>query len=347
MYLLVFFDNIVKIYKIVTFWVKMKNFKGLSLKERKILKELDINARQSSSAIGNKLGMSKQVVNYNTENMVKKGFIKEFVTYIDTQKLGYTFYNILIKLKYTTKEDRLEIVDKLETISNVVWISSFRGEWHMIVSILAKNAGEFSMFLEQVLSSLKGKLLDYNFFIVISASQLGYKSIHGEEGNCHAKVGHKDLANISRNDLKVLKVLANNAKMSTVGIARNTRLTIEKVRYSLKKLEKEKVIQGYKPLVDVSKLGYFWHIMFLRLKSSSEVQKEKMISFLKDFPEVFYVVRGVGSCNLMVEFQTKTLEEFEKVKDIVSNEFSSMIADEKTVQLMEEYKCTYFPGSLG
>jgi hypothetical protein len=44
-----------------------------------------------------------------------------------------------------------------------------------------------------------------------------------------------------------------------------------------------------------------------------------------------YVVRGVGNCNLMVEFQTKTLDEFERVKDKVSNEFSGLIADEKTV----------------
>ncbi|MCD4771692.1 Lrp/AsnC family transcriptional regulator [archaeon] len=330
----------------------MKDFKksNLSWKEKKILKELDINARQSISGIGSKLKMSKQTVNYHIKNMLKKGFIKEFITYIDTQKLGYTFYNILIKLKYTTKEDRVKIVDKLKKISNVVWISSFRGEWHMIVSILAKDVGEFSMFLEQVLSSLKGRLLDYDFFIVISASQLGYKKIHSgdEKGySYHAKVGHKDLANISGNDLKVLKILANNAKMSNVDIAKKTRLTIEKVRYSLKKLEREKVVQGYKPLVDVSKLGYFWHIMFLRLKSSSEGRKEEMVSFLKGLPEVFYVVRGVGNCNLMVEFQTKTVDEFEKVKDIVSTDFRDMIADEKTVQLTEEHKCTYFPGSLG
>ena len=37
---------------------------------------------------------------------------------------------------------------------------------------------------------------------------------------------------------------------------------------------------------------------------------------------------------MMVEFQTKTLEEFEKVKDLVSNRFSSLIEEEKTVQLV-------------
>jgi hypothetical protein len=87
--------------------------------------------------------------------------------------------------------------------------------------------------------------------------------------------------------------------------------------------------------------------MFLRLKSSSEAEKRKMINFLKGLHEVCYVVRCLGSCNLMVDFHTRTLDELERVKDRFSNEFSGMIADEKTVQVTEEYMCTYFPGSLG
>jgi len=320
---------------------------NLHWKERKILKELDINARQSASSIGRKLNMSKQVVNYHIENMIKKGIIKNFITYIDTQKLGYTFYNVLIKLKYMLNEDKKKLINKLKAISNVVWVSSFRGEWQLIVSILAKNVGEFSMFLDEVLNSTKGRLLNYHFFIVISASQLGYKKIHSlgeEEHNYFSKVGHKDLANLSKNDLKVLKFIAGDARISNVDIAKKAKLTFEKVRYSLKKLEKENVLQGFRPLVNVSKLGYLWHIMFLRLKASTEEQREEMVEFLKELPEVFYVVRCVGICNLMVEFHTKTLDEFEKVKDLVSTKFGHLIADEKTVQLTEEHKCVYFPG---
>lgn len=348
MYLSLFFYHLGKLYKTPPFCMKMKDFEQSDLywKEKKILKELDVDARQSASAIGNKLKMSKQVVNYHIQKMIQKGFIKEFITYIDTNQLGYTFYNVLIKLKYITKENKKKIVDKLKELPNVVWLSSFRGEWQMIVSTLAKHVGEFSMVLEQVLSILRGHLLDYNFFIVISASQLGYKKIHNSskiDYDYNAQVGDKDIVKLTNNDLKILGLIANNARMSNVEIAEKTKLTLEKVRYSLKKLEKQKVVQGYKPLVDVAKLGFLWNVMFLRLKSSTEEQKEKMVSFLKDLPEVFYVVRGVGNCNLMVEFQTKTLDEFEKAKDLISTEFESIIADEKTVQLTEEHKCTYFP----
>lgn len=283
------------------------------------------------------------------KRMENRIVLKNFITYIDTQKLGYTFYNVLIKLKYMTKEDKQKLVNRLKAIPNVAWLSSFRGEWQMIVSILAKDVGEFSFYLDEVLNSTKGKLLDYTFFIVISASQLGYKKIHSSaQGgyNYFARISRKEMVNLSDNDLKVLKVIADNVRLSNVDIAKKAKITTDKVRYSLKKLEKEKVLQGFKPLVNVSKLGYLWHIIFLRLKTSTEEQKEEMASFLKELPEVFYVVRGVGNCNLMVEFQTQTLDEFEKVKDLISVKFGQLIADEKTVQLTEEHKCTYFPGGL-
>ncbi|MBR9701838.1 Lrp/AsnC family transcriptional regulator [Candidatus Pacearchaeota archaeon] len=333
----------------------MEDFKGsnLSPMEKRVLKELDIDARQGISSIGSKLKISKQAVTYHIEKMKKKGFIKEFLTYYDTNKLGYTFYNIVIKLKYTTKDNLNNVIGKLKAIPNVVWVSTFRGEWQMIVSILAKDVGEFSFYLEEVLSSLKGNMLDYHFFIVLSASQLGYKKLHSKVAEKHdsrvkhSKISKEDMVVFSDNDLKVLGILANNAQMSIVDIAKNTGLTIEKARYSLKKMEAEKVIQGYKPLVDVAKLGYLWNIMFLRLKSSSEAEKKKMIDFLEGMHEVCYVVRCVGNCNLMIDIHTKTLDELEEIKDKISNEFSKIIAYERTVQVVNEYKCTYFPGSLG
>ena len=49
----------------------------------------------------------------------------------------------------------------------------------------------------------------------------------------------------------------------------------------------------------------------------------------------------------MVEFQTKTLDEFERVKDKVSNGFSGLTADEKTVQFFWSVRVVVFLGVWG
>ena len=72
-----------------------------------------------------------------------------------------------------------------------------------------------------------------------------------------------------------------------------------------------------------------------------------MIDFLEGMHEVCYVVRCVGNCNLMIDIHTKTLDELEEIKDKISNEFSKIIAYEKTVQVVDEYKCGFLLGVWG
>ena len=59
----------------------------------------------------------------------------------------------------------------------------------------------------------------------------------------------------------------------------------------------------------------------------------------------FVVVQSGILCDVKNQFES--VKAIEKVKDKISTRFSNLIADEKTVQLTEEHKCTYFPGSLG
>ena len=50
----------------------------LDLKDRKILYELDFNARQTDSEIAKKVKLSREVVNYRISRLQKNGIIRNF-----------------------------------------------------------------------------------------------------------------------------------------------------------------------------------------------------------------------------------------------------------------------------
>ena len=79
----------------------------LDLKDRKILFELDLNSRQPYAAIAKKVGLSKQVVKFRVERLVRKGVIKKFVTLWNISKLGYSQYNIYLRFKRINYRDRI------------------------------------------------------------------------------------------------------------------------------------------------------------------------------------------------------------------------------------------------
>ena len=72
----------------------------IDVKDRKILYQLDMNARQSFSQIGKKVGLPKTVVSYRVKKMQKNGIINNFYTVIDTFKLGYSSYRIYLGFQY-------------------------------------------------------------------------------------------------------------------------------------------------------------------------------------------------------------------------------------------------------
>ena len=85
----------------------------IDLKDRRVLYELDVNARRSDAAIGKRVGLSKDVVNRRIKKLVKKGVIKHFFTMVDVTRLGYLSGRLFIKFQYDTPEKEVEMVNFL------------------------------------------------------------------------------------------------------------------------------------------------------------------------------------------------------------------------------------------
>ena len=61
----------------------------LDLKDKKLLYELDMHARQPNSQLAKKVGLSKQAVQYRISRLQEKGIIKGFYPVINVPKLSY------------------------------------------------------------------------------------------------------------------------------------------------------------------------------------------------------------------------------------------------------------------
>jgi DNA-binding Lrp family transcriptional regulator len=64
------------------------------------------------------------------------------------------------------------------------------------------------------------------------------------------------MINIKESDLNLLAYLYSHNREPATRIAKALKLTREQVDYKIKKFEEEKIIKGYIPIVDYSKLGY-------------------------------------------------------------------------------------------
>ena len=99
----------------------------MDLKDRKILYELDSNARGSNAEIAKKVGLSKQVVGFRIKRLLNEQVISSFYAVIDIAKLGFTVHKNFIRLQNIDVEKEKELVAFLVNHPNVVWVASCDG----------------------------------------------------------------------------------------------------------------------------------------------------------------------------------------------------------------------------
>ena len=111
----------------------------LDIKDRRILSELDLNARQSNSEIGKNVGLSKEVVKYRIDRMTESSLILRFHTVINYFRIGIVKFKLYLKLKNADMKKLEEIGQYFFKHTKTEWVALTSGKWDLIVSFLARN----------------------------------------------------------------------------------------------------------------------------------------------------------------------------------------------------------------
>lgn len=144
----------------------------LDVKDKKILKVLEKNARALIKDISKKTGVPRDSVNYRIKKLKAEGIIKEFVPICDTNKMGcpvYTWVNMELQ-QFDEKVER-QFQSFLKQHPNIVYIAKVTGAYHYIFTIATKTIKELDEVLRSILSKFPGVVKSYNTSLMIEEVQ--------------------------------------------------------------------------------------------------------------------------------------------------------------------------------
>jgi len=319
----------------------------LDERDKKILVELDKNSRQTDSAIAKKLRISKQVTNYRIQKMVERGIIANFYTIINVGSLGLNSYYVFLQLENIDKNQEKELMEKIHSLDYVGWLVNGTGRWDAVALIYADSISTFDRLLNGVIHLCGDHLHEYNFTTLISAEHISYKFL-AETRDIHSVKQTEKVKMIifDEIDKNIFGVIAQNARLPIREISRLTKIAPHAINYHLKRLLKLKIIAGFKPKININKLGYQWHLLLIQFQKTTENRKDEFIQFCKHYQKIYYITNTVGSYNLMLDIQVNTIEEFKEVLLELKSRFSDIIRLYESVIIFEEYKINYFPEEL-
>jgi len=315
----------------------------LDKKNREILYQLDLDSRQSYNQIARKVNLSREVVQYRIKQLEKNRIIKGYQTLIDVSKLGYINCRFFLKLQEETPSQEKEIIEYYKQHPKFWWVDQIGGFRDFGLACWVKNIYEFYDLKEDLVKRF-GRFINtlhisiYVKFYVYNRKYL----VNKEKQRIQTKTFFfPENAEFDDKDLQILRLIATNSRMFSVDLARKTKISVTNVNLRIKKMIQKGIIKGFKVLLDLEKIGYYWYKVEMQL-SDIEVKK-KMLSYFEQEPNIVYAYETISDNDIEFEMEVESYEKFREVLDNFRKVFGNSIKKYHYFLWYKEHKFEFMP----
>ncbi len=128
---------------------------------------------------------------------------------------------------------------------------------------------------------------------------------------------------ISEIDMKILKLLSKDARLTYKELAEILGTTRQRVSRRMDRLEKSGIVKKYTVIPDYDALGYSHVVLGITLRPSVDI--DEVIGNLRQIEEVKIIERAIGAHNLIVHvIGPKDMKELEKIISLISKKIPGL-----------------------
>ena len=318
----------------------------LDLKDRKLLYELDKNARCSFSDLARRVGVSKQVARYRLNELEKSGAINTYFAIIDVARLGYTIRKAFIKLQNTGEKEEAELIEWLKNNPNVVWLASSDGQFDIEFGMRSIDIEKYAEQLAE-LDNLFGHLFLERQIAPIVKGQYFYRDyLVGKEAGTERELAFGSVPlhpELDDRDWEILVEVGKNGRAMISNMARKMGLSSDAVSKRIQRLERIGAIRGYVLVLNNAVLGQLHYKVLVRLHSATEKRVNSLVEFCKMHPNIFYIVKTFGVWEIEIDMEVADVPTFRKIMRELKGKYSDIIRDYSYISIYQIHKYNFCP----
>ncbi|NIX76478.1 Lrp/AsnC family transcriptional regulator [Microvirga terricola] len=116
---------------------------------------------------------------------------------------------------------------------------------------------------------------------------------------------------LSPSDRRILRILQSDGRITNAALAEKVGLAASPCLRRLKTLEEDRIIEGYRAVVNRKALGFEVEaFVFIKLEQSEPGWRTRLVERLKDYEEVIACHALAGEVDLIVHAVAKDIESF-------------------------------------
>lgn len=130
-------------------------------------------------------------------------------------------------------------------------------------------------------------------------------------------------------DRKLLFALDFHARDSNSVIAKKIGLSKQGVDYKIRNLMKKGVIRGFVPIIDASRLGYFYGRMFIKFHNLTKKKETEITKELVADKAVMWILKIEGPYDFAFATWVRSLKELKQISERLSERFGNYIKEKR------------------
>jgi len=312
----------------------------LGAKDRKILKELEQNARLPASQIARRTGLSVESANYRLRNLMERGIVRRNYAMYDLPRMGYNIYRILLQLENMPAKEEKDLLNHLKGIPSALWVGTASGAWDMLATVLARDVTEFNGIIEGILAKHGKHIRNKDITMTVLQTSEPPGHVAGKETRIGYQTPPKEAADLDETDYRIMTLLYRDARMPATVIAKEIGISSDTVQYRIKNLVKSKMIKRFMCWMDRKLLGYQHYKVLVRLQFATNEQKKRLIAYCNNHPNIIFFASIIGSWDMEIDMDARSAADFHGMMRDLRNEFSDIIRNYESVIIIEDYLCT-------
>ena len=133
-------------------------------------------------------------------------------------------------------------------------------------------------------------------------------------------------------DKRIITELSLNARAPVSAIARAVGLSKQVVKYRIENLEKRGIIEGYYAILNITKMGFAYHRIFVTFMNVNKETEAEIVDFCIKHKKVGWIAQLDGDLDCGIIVFAKDVVEFSQVYDELLSKFGEHL-DEKQLSV--------------
>jgi Lrp/AsnC family transcriptional regulator, leucine-responsive regulatory protein len=327
---------------------------NLDKADRRIMFELDKNARARYSVLARQLKMPQETVRYRVQRLVEAGVIQKFFTVVDSAKLGFAFYKVLLKLHSATEDVVQESIAFLKQMTSLSWIVRLDGCYDIGFVVKVERVMALSAALDQVSAKLCNFIAKRSVSINILGEYLRRDYLTGAQRKAGKPALYSADAlpySLDPANRTIIGLLTQDARMSAAYIARtlveqgkiHAPLSPEAVQARIKRLESDRVITGYNLVLNHAALGQIHYKVLIYLNPISPEKITAFVEHCRKQPNIVYIIKAVGEWDYELDIEVENVEQYRTIVAELIRHCPHTIKDYTGLIVTKIYQYNLFP----